>query len=153
MCCSHFLKSPAFHIQESFLEDINCILNSGEVPDLFDNEEIDGINMDLKQEATENDIPDTRQAVYTFFIQRVRTNLHVVLALSPAGGTFRQRGRMNPALINCCTDKLPTQLGFQITSYLTLWNWSRPDISHVVTKQIQLVVYVNKTKPPLKLNL
>ena len=90
-------------LQESFLEDINCILNSGEVPDLFDNEEIDGITMDLKQSATQADIPDTRAAVYNFFITRVRQNLHVVLALSPAGGRFRQRCRMNPALINCCT--------------------------------------------------
>ena len=90
-------------LQESFLEDINCILNSGEVPDRFDNEEIDGITMDLKQSATQADIPDTRAAVYNFFITRVRQNLHVVLALSPAGGRFRQRCRMNPALINCCT--------------------------------------------------
>lgn len=90
-------------MQESFLEDINCILNSGEVPDLFDHEEIDGITMDLKQSATQADIPDTRAAVYNFFITRVRQNLHVVLALSPAGGRFRQRCRMNPALINCCT--------------------------------------------------
>ncbi|XP_053375273.1 dynein axonemal heavy chain 6-like isoform X4 [Mercenaria mercenaria] len=98
-----FLLTDADIVKESFLEDINCILNSGEVPDLFDNEEVDGITMDLKQSATQADIPDTRQAVYNYFIQRVRQNLHVVLALSPAGGRFRQRCRMNPALINCCT--------------------------------------------------
>lgn len=55
---------------------------------MFDNEEVDGITMDLKQAATESDIPDTRQAVYNFFITRVRQNLHVVLALSPAGMFF-----------------------------------------------------------------
>lgn len=44
--------------------------------------------MDLKQSATQADIPDTRQAVYNYFIQRVRQNLHVVLALSPAGKTL-----------------------------------------------------------------
>jgi hypothetical protein len=58
-------------LQESFLEDINCILNSGEVPDLFDNEELDGITMDLKNAAAEADVPDTRASVYQFFIQRV----------------------------------------------------------------------------------
>lgn len=89
--------------KESFLEDINCILNSGEVPDLFDSEERDGIRMDLKQAASEADIPDTQESVYQFFIHRVRQNLHVVLTMSPAGGKFRQRCRMNPALINCCT--------------------------------------------------
>lgn len=90
-------------MQESFLEDVNCILNTGEVPDLFDQEELDNITMELKNQAAGLDIPDTRAAIYQFFIQRVRLNLHVVLAMSPAGGTFRQRCRMNPALINCCT--------------------------------------------------
>jgi dynein heavy chain len=51
------------------LEDINCILNSGEVPDLFDNEELDGIAINLKRAAAEADVPDTRTAVYEFFIQ------------------------------------------------------------------------------------
>ncbi|ESO83512.1 hypothetical protein LOTGIDRAFT_133247 [Lottia gigantea] len=98
-----FLLADSDIVKESFLEDINCILNSGEVPDLFDNEELDGITMDLKSAAAEADIPDTRVAVYQFFIQRVRQNLHVVLTMSPAGDKFRQRCRMNPALINCCT--------------------------------------------------
>ncbi|OWF46435.1 Dynein heavy chain 6, axonemal [Mizuhopecten yessoensis] len=98
-----FLLTDSDIVKESFLEDINCILNSGEVPDLFDNEELDGITMDLKQTAAEADIPDTRASVYQFFIHRVRQNLHVVLTMSPAGGKFRQRCRMNPALINCCT--------------------------------------------------
>ena len=35
--------------------------------------------------------------------QRVKRNLHIVLAMSPAGSLFRQRCRMNPSLINCCT--------------------------------------------------
>ena len=48
---------------------MNCILNSGEVPDLFDNEEMDGIAMDLKSAAAEAAVPDTRLAVYQFFIQ------------------------------------------------------------------------------------
>ena len=51
------------------MEDINCILNSGEVPDLFDNEEVDRISMDLKAAAAEAQVPDTRQAVYQLFIQ------------------------------------------------------------------------------------
>ena len=53
---------------------MNCILNSGEVPDLFDNEEIDGIAMDLKAAAAEAQIPDTRNDVYQFFIQVCSSN-------------------------------------------------------------------------------
>ena len=45
------------------------MLNSGEVPDLFDNEEMDGIAMDLKSAAAQASIPDTRQDVYQLFIE------------------------------------------------------------------------------------
>ena len=51
------------------MEDINCILNSGEVPDLFDNEEMDGIALELKSAAAEAQVPDTRAQVYEFFVQ------------------------------------------------------------------------------------
>nr|KAI8735296.1 dynein heavy chain 6; axonemal-like [Biomphalaria glabrata] len=100
---SVFLLTDADIVKESFLEDINSILNSGEVPDLFDNEEMDGITMELKSAATEAGIPDTRASVYSYFTQQIRKKLHVVLTMSPAGEKFRQRCRMNPALINCCT--------------------------------------------------
>jgi len=33
----------------------------------------------------------------------VRTNLHVILCLSPVGETFRERCRMFPGLVNCTT--------------------------------------------------
>ena len=32
-----------------------------------------------------------------------RSNLHIVLAMSPVGSSFRQRCRMFPSLVNCCT--------------------------------------------------
>ena len=57
------------------MEDVNCILNSGEVPDLFDSEEIDGIAMELKGAAAEAQIPDTRVDVYNFFVQVKITSL------------------------------------------------------------------------------
>ncbi|XP_022090728.1 dynein heavy chain 6, axonemal-like isoform X2 [Acanthaster planci] len=98
-----FLLTDSDIIKETFLEDINCVLNSGEVPDLFDNDDLDSITMDMKRAAAEAEIPDTREAVYQFFIQRVRSRLHVVLATSPAGDAFRQRCRTHPSLVNCCT--------------------------------------------------
>lgn len=42
-------------------------------------------------------------AMYNFFIERVKSNLHMVLAMSPIGDAFRSRLRMFPSLINCCT--------------------------------------------------
>ncbi|KAM3930843.1 dynein axonemal heavy chain 14 [Leptodactylus fuscus] len=90
-------------IQDSFLEDITCILNSGDVPDLFDKEELDGLLVELKAEAAEANMSDSPQAMLSFFLKRVRCNLHLVLALSPAGQTFREYCRTHPSLVNCCT--------------------------------------------------
>ena len=41
--------------------------------------------------------------MFNFFVDRVREQLHVVLAMSPIGDAFRNRVRMFPSLINCCT--------------------------------------------------
>ena len=45
----------------------------------------------------------TTLALYNKFIDRIRNNLHLVLAFSPIGDAFRNRLRMFPSLINCCT--------------------------------------------------
>ncbi|XP_029448950.1 dynein heavy chain 14, axonemal isoform X2 [Rhinatrema bivittatum] len=98
-----FLIADSDIVKESFLEDLNCILNSGALPDLFDTEELDSIVLELKGTAAEADVPDSRQAIVSFFWQRAYTTLHIVLATSPAGLTFRQRCRAHPAIVNCCT--------------------------------------------------
>ena len=36
------------------------------------------------------------------FIQKGKTNLHCVLAMSPIGEDFKRRLRMFPSLVNCC---------------------------------------------------
>lgn len=41
--------------------------------------------------------------MYSFFIERVKKNLHIVLCFSPIGDAFRTRVRMFPSLVNCCT--------------------------------------------------
>ncbi|XP_063728306.1 dynein axonemal heavy chain 6-like isoform X2 [Symsagittifera roscoffensis] len=98
-----FLLTDSDLIKEEFLEDINSILNSGEVPELFDKEEIDGICIDIKNIAMDRELPDTATALYNFFLERVKANLHIILALSPAGSSFRHRCRMHPSIVNCCT--------------------------------------------------
>lgn len=42
-------------------------------------------------------------ALFNFFVQLVRENLHVVVTMSPIGENFRLRIRKFPALANCCT--------------------------------------------------
>ncbi|CAI9553694.1 unnamed protein product, partial [Staurois parvus] len=111
-------------IKDSFLEDINSILNSGEVPDLFDKEELDGLFVELQTDAVEANMSDSAESMLTFFLQRVRSKLHVVLALSPAGQTLREHCRSHPSLVNCCTidwyDEWPEEaLCSVVNSYIT----------------------------------
>ena len=38
-----------------------------------------------------------------FFVERVRTNLHLCLAFSPIGDSLRVRMRLFPSLVSCTT--------------------------------------------------
>ncbi|KAJ3101998.1 Dynein heavy chain 6, axonemal [Phlyctochytrium planicorne] len=98
-----FLISDTQIKTEVFLEDINSILNSGEVPSLFEFDEREKILGDLRGLARDRGLPEDRDSMYQFFINRVRDNLHIVFATSPVGDTFRNRCRMFPSLVNCCT--------------------------------------------------
>ncbi|CAH8647966.1 unnamed protein product [Schistosoma rodhaini] len=94
---------------ESFMEDISMLLNSGDVPNLFPPDEkaelIDKVQNIVRLEAKKAGVkiePDPL-AMYTYFTQRVKKHLHIVLVMSPIGDAFRSRLRMFPSLINCCT--------------------------------------------------
>ena len=89
---------------EEFLEDINNILNSGEVPNLFEPDEYERMVIGCRAAAKEVGIAEgDRDAIFSFFINRVRNNLHIVLCMSPVGDSFRSRCRMFPSIVNCCT--------------------------------------------------
>ncbi|XP_068804373.1 dynein axonemal heavy chain 7 isoform X1 [Struthio camelus] len=93
--------------KESFLEDINNLLNAGEVPNLFAVDEKQEICERMRQIDRQRD--RTKQtdgsplALFNMFTDRCRDQLHVVLAVSPIGDAFRNRLRKFPALVNCCT--------------------------------------------------
>eukprot|EP00768_Dysnectes_brevis_P002834 gnl/Dysnectes_brevis/2072_a2396_807.p1 GENE.gnl/Dysnectes_brevis/2072_a2396_807~~gnl/Dysnectes_brevis/2072_a2396_807.p1 ORF type:complete len:4631 (+),score=1942.19 gnl/Dysnectes_brevis/2072_a2396_807:116-13894(+) len=91
--------------QEVFLERINNILTSGEVPALFPKDEMDVIISDVR-EPYKAEFPrgvDTNDILWQYFIDRVKANLHVVLCFSPVNPKFRVRARKFPGLISGCT--------------------------------------------------
>jgi dynein heavy chain len=98
-----FLFSDTQILYESFLEDINNILNNGEVPNLFKEDEILQIFNTLKDSAKSNGYLENKDSVYQYFVSRVRESLRIVLAFSPVGDGFRNRCRQFPSIINCCT--------------------------------------------------
>ncbi|XP_062904770.1 dynein axonemal heavy chain 2 [Mobula hypostoma] len=98
-----FLFTDTQLVEESFLEDINNILSSGEVPNLFKADELEEIKNALLNEAKNESVPETTEGIFNFFMERVQSNLHVVLCMSPVGDPFRNRMRQYPALVNCTT--------------------------------------------------
>lgn len=47
--------------------------------------------------------PDTYENLYSYYLNRVRDNLHLVLCFSPVGAKFARRAMQFPGLINGCT--------------------------------------------------
>lgn len=89
---------------ESFLEDINNILNTGEVPNLFvkkeDYEEIYNL---VRPYAAKKKVQDSPEPLWNLFIGSIRENMHIILCMSPVGEQLRVRCRKFPSLINCCS--------------------------------------------------
>lgn len=91
--------------EESFIEDVSNLLNSGDVPNLFASDEKQDIFFKCNEAATEEGKFGDGSIVtlYNYFIDRVKKNLHIVLCMSPIGTAFRSRLRQYSSLINCCT--------------------------------------------------
>ena len=82
-----FLFSDSQIVKESFLEDLNNILNTGEVPNIWGPEDYEEILTEMRAIASKEKekIVDTRENLMKLFIQKTRQNLHIVLAFSPIG--------------------------------------------------------------------
>jgi hypothetical protein len=57
----------------------------------------------VRKFAKESGIEETPDELWRLFIENVRGNLHIVLAMSPVGAGLRNRCRMYPGLVNCTT--------------------------------------------------
>lgn len=90
---------------ETFIQNIDSLLNSGEVPNLY--------GLDEKQEILElvrlaaqggnRNLDISPLQILSFFIGRCKAKLHICLCFSPIGSSFRTRLRLYPSLVNCCT--------------------------------------------------
>ncbi|KAK3861449.1 hypothetical protein Pcinc_032598 [Petrolisthes cinctipes] len=98
-----FLMTDAHIPDEKFLVLINDLLASGEIPDLFPEDEVENIVSSVRNEVKSTGQQDTRDNCWRFFIDRVRKNLKMVLCFSPVGSALRVRARQFPAIISCTT--------------------------------------------------
>ena len=81
-----------------------------------------GVCAQVRPAAKAAGVQETQDALFAFFLERVRTNLHVVICLSPIGDAFRERCRMFPGLVNCTTidwfTQWPSDALFEVASKL-----------------------------------
>ncbi|XP_055373637.1 dynein beta chain, ciliary [Condylostylus longicornis] len=98
-----FLVTDSEIAKEEFLVVINDLLASGDIPELFADDEVENIISTIRNEVKEAGISDTRENCWKFFIEKVRSLIKVVLCFSPVGSTLRIRARKFPSLVNCTT--------------------------------------------------
>ena len=77
-----FLMTDAQVAEESFLVLINDLLASGEIPDLFPDDEIEEIISGVRNEVKGMGMEDSRENCWRFFIDRVRRMLKVTKLIS-----------------------------------------------------------------------
>lgn len=90
-------------LKESFVEDINNLLNTGEVPNIWENEHKDRIKNEVREYHESLGRISEPDLIYNTFVERVRENLHIILCMSPVGDALRIRCRKFPSLVDCCT--------------------------------------------------
>ncbi|XP_077407169.1 dynein axonemal heavy chain 9 isoform X2 [Vanacampus margaritifer] len=95
------LMTDAQVADERFLVLVNDLLASGEIPDLFPDDEVENIIGSVRPEVRCSGLMDTRENCWKFFIDRVRRQLKVALCFSPVGSKLRVRSRKFPAVVNC----------------------------------------------------
>jgi dynein heavy chain len=99
-----FIFSDNDVVQESFLEDIQNMLNGGVVPNLYNNEELNKIREDLRRPFKKaGNTVETPDLMNDFFFGNIKDNLHLSICMSPIGQAFKDYCRMYPALINNTT--------------------------------------------------
>lgn len=98
---SMFLMTDAQVVDEAFLVIINDMLASGELADLFSDDETEIITNAVRNEVKQLGTVDTKANCWKHFVDKVRRLLKIVLCFSPVGSTLRRRARKFPALVNC----------------------------------------------------
>lgn len=85
------------------LEDLNNILNSGDVTGIYNEKDLEEVSTACKVDCIKKGLVPDKMNIFTQYLIRVKRNMHIVIAMSPLGDIFTTRLRMFPSLVNCCT--------------------------------------------------
>ncbi|XP_072706738.1 cytoplasmic dynein 2 heavy chain 1 isoform X3 [Ciconia boyciana] len=86
-------------VHSTFLEMINSLLSSGEVPGLYKIEELEPLLSPLKDQASQDGFTGL---IFNYFTYRIQQNLHVVLIMDSTNLNFTINCESNPALYKKC---------------------------------------------------
>lgn len=112
-----------------FLEAMNALLASGEVPGLFEGDEFNSLMSACRDSAARDGvILDSEEELFKRFTSIVQRNLHVVFTMNPSGGEWKNRSTTSPALFNRCVvdwfgtwnDKAMGEVGKEFTLKLDI---------------------------------
>ena len=100
-----FIFDESNALESSFLERMNALLASGEVPGLFEGSDFKNLMIECKEayrhdSATLGDL--TEDDLYRRFCRDVQRNLHTIFTMNPASSDFENRNATSPALFNRC---------------------------------------------------
>eukprot|EP00930_Biecheleria_cincta_P003159 TRINITY_DN104093_c0_g1_i1.p1 TRINITY_DN104093_c0_g1~~TRINITY_DN104093_c0_g1_i1.p1 ORF type:complete len:2548 (+),score=550.26 TRINITY_DN104093_c0_g1_i1:162-7646(+) len=96
-----FLFTDSHVVEEGFLEYVNNILTVGMVPALFGDDEKEPLVGVVRARARQEGVIEAGMWAYACGV--LRDNLHLVLAMSPAGSQLRTRCRNFPGMVAGCT--------------------------------------------------
>ncbi|XP_061575223.1 dynein cytoplasmic 2 heavy chain 1 isoform X3 [Cololabis saira] len=81
-------------VHPAFLEMVNSLLSSGEVPGLYTPEELEPLLLPLKDAASQDGFTGP---LYNYFSYRIQRNLHIVLIMDCSNSNFTINCESNPA--------------------------------------------------------
>ncbi|KAM3875467.1 cytoplasmic dynein 2 heavy chain 1 [Diretmus argenteus] len=87
-------------VHPAFLEMVNSLLSSGEVPGLYTPEELEPLLSSLKDAASQDGFTGP---LYNYFSYRIQQNLHIVLIMDCTNSNFTINCESNPALYRKCS--------------------------------------------------
>ena len=106
---------------EALIECVNSLLSSGEVPGLFEPQELEPMLAPLKEEMSKSGYK--HRTLYDLFVHRVQQFLHVALLMDPTNKAFLMRCESNPALYTRC-------------SMLWMGSWSQPSMEALASTAV-----------------
>ena len=143
--CFIFDESNA--LSSAFLERMNALLASGEVPGLFEGEERVQLLAACREAFNQREgvMMDSEDELSRRLTRVIQRNLHVVFTMNPASADFGSRCTTSPALFNRC-----------VVDWFGTWSTNAlAQVAHAFTMQLDTgyTPYKAPAKPPQELEL